>query len=74
MKRWILPLSLFFRVSVDSFEKNLSFADRQNLLYRLDSLPAFLQYRRELLHVCSSQHGDACLSEVGDALEDRGGG
>lgn len=44
------------------------------LLYCLDSLPAFLQNRCQFFHGRGSQHGDSGLSEVGDALEDRGGG
>ena len=44
------------------------------LLYCLDSLAAFFQYLFQFLNSSGSQHGDSGLSEVGDALEDRGGG
>ena len=44
------------------------------LFYRLDSLSAFFQYSQEFLLLIGSQHGDASLLEVGNALEDRGGG
>ena len=42
--------------------------------YRLDSLSAFFQYLFQFLHGSGSQHGDSRLAEIGNALEDRGGG
>ena len=46
----------------------------KNLFYRLDSFPAFFQYFFQFLHGRGSQHGDSRLTEIGNALEDRGGG
>ena len=44
------------------------------LFYRLDSLSAFFQNLFQFLHGSGSQHGDSRLAEIGNALEDRGGG
>ena len=45
-----------------------------NLSQSLDSLAAFFQYFFQFLHGRGSQHGDSRLTEIGDALEDWGGG
>ena len=45
-----------------------------NLSQSLDSLAAFFQYLFQFLHGSGSQHGDSRLTEIRNALEDRGGG
>ena len=45
-----------------------------NLSQSLDSLAAFFQNLFQFLHGRGSQHGDSRLAEIGNALEDRGGG
>ena len=42
--------------------------------YRLDSLPTFFQNPSQFLHGRGSQHGASRLAEVGNALDDWGGG
>ena len=44
------------------------------LFYCLNPLSAFFQNLFQFLYGRGSQHGDSRLAEIGDTLEDRGGG